>query len=141
MSAEGALDPLGLYSIADALALRLAPGLRERQADPRFLTAYAVSLELCKEFGEETLAADGISEPWQVLEWYLVEGLVRTRQNRQETHGLPGSDKAEQAIKDGVPLSAARYLKTPRVFGFHGVYRLLARAPHRRRRQARRDRR
>jgi hypothetical protein len=40
---------------------------------------------------------------------------------------LPGSDKAATALRERVPLSAARYLKTPNVFGFHGVYRGLAR--------------
>ena len=60
---------MGMYSIADALAVQLAPGIRERQSRPRFLTA----------------------------------------------------------LRDGVPLSASRYLKTPRVFGYHGVYRTLAR--------------
>ncbi|MBK9315800.1 MAG: hypothetical protein IPM55_16375 [Acidobacteria bacterium] len=72
------------------------------------------------------VAADGISPPWQVFEWYLVEGLVRTAEDSQRL-GLPGRLKAERAIADAVPLSANRYLKTPTVFGFHGVYRLLAR--------------
>lgn len=35
--AEGSLDPLGLYAIADALGVRLAPGVRERQSKPRGL--------------------------------------------------------------------------------------------------------
>jgi hypothetical protein len=42
-SQEGSIDPLGTYPIADALAVRLAPGVRERQSRPRFLTAMAVS--------------------------------------------------------------------------------------------------
>src|SRR5436309_8695201 len=77
-SAEGGIDPLGTEPLADALAVKLAPGVRERQRHPRFLTAIAVSLEVCGEFDDEALAADRISEPWQVFEWYLVEGLVRT---------------------------------------------------------------
>lgn len=125
-SAEGGIDPLGTEALADALAVRLAPGVRERQRHPRFLTAMAVSLEVCGSFDDETLAADGVSEPWQVFEWYLVEGLVRTVTS-DERIGLPGSLKAARAIADGVPLSARRYLKTPTIFGFHGVYRQLAR--------------
>jgi len=44
VSAEGSIDPLGMYSTADALAVRMIPGVRERQqhrprdsspADPR----------------------------------------------------------------------------------------------------------
>jgi hypothetical protein len=124
--AEGGIDPLGAEPIADALAVRLAPGVRERQRHPRFLTALAASLEVCSSFDEETLAADGVSAPWQVFEWYLVEGLVRTAESAERI-GLPGSLKAARAIADGVPLSAKRYLKTPGLFGFHGVYRQLAR--------------
>src|SRR5262249_35609095 len=128
ISAEGSIDPLGMYSIADALAVRMIPGVRERQQHPRFLTCIAVSLSLCSGFPDDVVAADEISEPWQVFEWYLVEGLVRTTKEKGFLRGLPGQDKAAAAIKDGVALSAKRYLKTPTVFGFHGVYRALARA-------------
>jgi hypothetical protein len=103
------------------------PGVRERQRHPRFLTAIAASLELCQDFDEETVAADGVSAPWMVFEWYLVEGLARSA-HATEIVGMPGSLKAAGAIRDGVPLSAKRYLKTPTVFGFHGVYRQLARS-------------
>jgi hypothetical protein len=129
ISAEGSIDPLGTYSIADALAIRMIPGVRERQQHPRFLTCVAVSLSICSRFPDETVADDEISEPWQVFEWYVVEGLVRNRTMKEKglLRGLPGQDKAAAAIKDGVPLSAKRYLKTPTVFGFHGIYRALAR--------------
>ncbi len=142
---EGAIDPLGLAAIADRLGTKLVPGVRERQLHPRFLTVMAVSLAVCEEFEADTVASDGVSEPWQVFEWYFVEGLVRTsrsaasselearrasRQAAEEspgTRGVPGSLKARQALDEGVPLSARRYLKTPTIFGFHGVYRLLSR--------------
>ncbi|MDP1559974.1 MAG: hypothetical protein Q8M16_01085 [Pirellulaceae bacterium] len=127
VSAEGSIDPLGMYSIADSLAVRLIPGVRERQTHPRFLTSIAVSLSLCSEFDEDAVAADGVSEPWQVFEWYLVEGLVRSTEDRKSLSGLPGQEKASRAKHDGVPLSEKRYLKSPTVFGFHGVYRALAR--------------
>jgi hypothetical protein len=126
-SAEGSIDPLGLYAIADALAVRMIPGVRERQQHPRFLTSIAVSLSLGTEFPEDLIAADGVSEPWQVFEWYLVEGMVRTTKEPTDLRGLPGQDKARRAIRDDVPLSAKRYLKSPTVFGFHGIYRALAR--------------
>jgi hypothetical protein len=125
-SSEGGIDPLGTEPLADALAVKLAPGVRERQRHPRFLTAMAVSLEVCRDFDEETLATDGISAPWMVFEWYVVEGLVRSTDARERL-GVPGSQKAARARADGVPLSARRYLKTPTVFGFDGVYRQLAR--------------
>jgi len=126
-SSEGTLDPLGLYQIADALAVRLVPGIRERMKHPRFLTLTAVSLSVCSSFDDDTLAKDGVSEPWQVFEWHVVEGLVRSVIDKGQLVGLPGNDKVLRSIRDGVPVSARRYLKTPSVFGFHGVYRLLAR--------------
>lgn len=122
---EGGIDPLGLEAIAEALGTKMVPGVRERQTHPRYLTAIAVGLAVCERFDDGTLAKDGVSEPWQVFEWYLVEGLVRTADGR--TRGVPGSQKTLKAVLEKVPLSARRYLKTPTVFGFHGIYRLLAR--------------
>lgn len=126
-TSEGTLNPLGLYSIADSLAVKLAPGIRERQSHPRFLTAMAVGSVICSRFDEDLIAEDGISEPWQVFEWYVVEGLARTIKDRNLIRGLPGIDKARKALQEYEHLSASRYLKTPNVFGFHGVYRVLAR--------------
>ncbi len=126
LRSEGSIDPLGLYAIADSLALRLVPGLRERMQHPRFLTATAVSLAVCSAFDVERVAADGTSEPWQVFEWYLVEGLVRTIKDEGQLRGLSGRSKAATALRYGEPLCAKNYLKTSSVFGFHGVYRLLS---------------
>ena len=129
VSSEGAIDPLGLYTIADGLGVRLAPGVRERQSRPRWLTVMAVGMVVCDAFPPEQVAADGESEPWQVFEWYVVEGLVRTASADDDLKRLPGLLKARQAVfRDQVPLSASRYLKAPSVYGFHGVYRQLARA-------------
>jgi hypothetical protein len=127
VSSEGTLDPLGLYQIADALALQLIPGIRERMRHPRFLTLTAVSLAVCNEFDYDALAKDGVSEPWQVFEWYVVEGLVRCAKDKEFLRGLPGTDKVTRSIHDNIPLSTRSYLKTANVFGFHGVYRLLSR--------------
>jgi len=125
-SAEGGLDPLGLYGIADELALLLCPGVRERQRRLRYLTMQAVSLELCAAFDADRLAKDRRTEPWLVFEWHVVEGLVRHGMDG-ESLSLPGSQKAKQAVDRGLALSAETYLKTAAAFGFHGVYRLLAR--------------
>lgn len=125
-SSEGSLDPVGLYQIADALATLLVPGVRERQSRPRFLTAIAVSMFITENYDAERVAKDGVSQPWQVFEWYMVEGLVRSSGEEMPDH-VPGRLKVEDAIRAGVPVSAPRYLKTPNVFGFHGVYRTLAR--------------
>ena len=128
-SDEGTLDPLGTAPLADDLANRLAPGVRERQERPRFLTAIAVSLSLCADLGEEAIGRDGLTEPWLVFEWYVVQGLVLMAGRRSiDLRGLPGRLKAEQALRDNVPLSPKRYLKTPATAGFHGVYGVLAEA-------------
>ncbi|MEN9661761.1 MAG: hypothetical protein RL324_710 [Verrucomicrobiota bacterium] len=124
-SGETSLDPLGLVPIGEQLAVELVPGVRERQVHPRYLTAFAVSLEICREFRDQT-AADGFSEPWQVFEWYAVEGFVRLAKETGGEARVPGSQKARKALSQGLPLNAARYLKSPSIFGFHGVYRLLA---------------
>lgn len=126
-SAEGSIDPLGMYPIADLLASRMVPGVRERQRHPRFLTILAASLSLCSQFDDETVATDDVSAPWMVFEWYVVEGLTRATTDTKLLRGLPGRDKAEKARLDDVPLSARRYLKTAATFGFHGIYRALSR--------------
>jgi len=125
-AASTSLDPLGLTPIGEQMAVELIPGVRERQSHPRYLTAIAVAHAVCYDFPADTVAKDGVSEPWQVFEWYLVEGLVRSAASAAEAR-VPGSLKAKKAIAAGLPLSASRYLKTPTIFGVHGVYRLLAR--------------
>lgn len=124
-SSEGSLDPLGLSSIADRLASKLVPGFRERMSHPRFLTLIAVGSHICKKFDEDLIAVDGLSEPWQVYEWYVVQALVKKYTGTEDIKGLPGSDKTLRSYKNRLPLSATRYLKSPSVFGFHGVYRTL----------------
>ncbi|WP_404308758.1 hypothetical protein [Neorhodopirellula lusitana] len=126
-SAEGSIDPLGIYPIADALASRMVPGVRERQQHPRFLTVIAASLWLCSTFDDERVASDDVSEPWQVFEWYVVEGLARATKDKSLLRGMPGRSKADKLLAEGVPMSARGYLKGPQTFGFHGIYRALAR--------------
>lgn len=127
-NSQGTLDPIGMYSIADRLATRLAPDLRERMKHPRYLTAIAVGAVVCAGFDEEELATDEISPPWQVYEWYITSALVKRfeKEDNYQLLGLPSREKTTRALREGVPLSALRYLKTPSVFGFHGVYRTLA---------------
>lgn len=126
-SAEGGLDPLGLYGIADELAARLCPGVRERQKRLRYLTLQAVSLALCGDFEGDRFSRDGRTEPWLVFEWHVVEGLFRWGRVDGESLSLPGIQKVSRVVRSDGAVSAATYLKTPAVFGFHGVYRLLAR--------------
>ena len=74
----------------------------------------------------EEIAKDGVSPPWLVMEWYFVEAMANLRaDNGINSSRIPGIDKARQAVADKVPLSSSRYLKTPKVFGYHGVYKRL----------------
>lgn len=129
LSNDGSIDPLALYPVSENLASMLVPGVRERMKNPRFLTLMAISYAVCGEFEDGTVANDEMaSPPWQVFEWYVVEGLVRSAQDGDDLSGLPGRDKAARAIEMDLSLSSNRYLKVASVFGFHGVYRPLAKA-------------
>jgi len=67
-NSQATLDSLGLYSIADRLAFRLTPNLKERIRHPRYLTAMAVGAVVCSGFSDDELAADEISPLGQVYE-------------------------------------------------------------------------
>ena len=122
---EGALDPLGLATIGDRLADQALPGLRARMSRPRFVTAMAVTAAVCEGM-EDRVAADDVTPAYIVFEWLLVEAFVRVGQNLT-TKGTPGTLKAQRAKDAGVALSAKTYLHVPGIFGFHGVYKPLAR--------------
>ena len=126
-TSEGSLDPLGLYLIADRLATKLAPGVRERMTQPRYLTAMALGAHICHPFYSE-YADDGFTPAYQVYEWHIVEGFVSKylQNDPDQIQGLPGIQKATEALQNHLPLRSSRYLKTANVFGFHGVYRTLS---------------
>lgn len=127
--AEGSIDPLGLTVINERLADLVAPGIRQRHLHPRFLTALCFGRRVTAGFGPDAIGTDQKSEPWQVFEWFVVDGLVRTYKESDPTQiaGLPGQMKSSAAMRVNAVLSAARYLQLPGVFGFHGVYKNLAR--------------
>lgn len=122
---EGSIDPLGLLALADRLAEWILPGMTARMWRPRFLTAIAVASVVVEPF-EEALAKDGTTPPWLIFEWYFVEPMTRREESNGGLRRIPGIDKARQAVADKVPMNPDRYLKTPKVFGFHGVYKRLA---------------
>lgn len=125
VTGEGALDPLGLSMIGDRLADQILPGLRARMSRPRFLTAIAVSAAVCEGL-EDRPAADGITPDYLVFEWLVVEAFVREG-DREKTLRTPGTQKAQEVRDSGERMCARTYLKTPTVFGFHGIYKPLAR--------------
>lgn len=124
VSGEGALDPLGLARAGDALADWLVPGMTARMGRPRFLTAMAISAAVCEGLEDRT-ARDGVTPAYLVFEWLLVEAFARAAA-RDDVLRTPGIEKARTALLRQIPMSASAYLKTPSVFGFHGVYRRLA---------------
>lgn len=126
-SAEGGIDPLGLTPISEFLAEKLVPGIRERQKNPRFLTASVVGLSLFEEVSSYLNENDWAVDRWEAYEWLYVSGLIKTMESRADIRGLPGLDKARNTFKLRIPMCAERYLKTPGVFGFHGIYKVLAR--------------
>jgi len=123
-TSEGTLDPLGLYQIADQLAVQLVPAVRERMQRIRFLTAMAVGALVTEGLQDNPQVRD--ASPYLVWEWLVVESLIRQMGDNPELWGVPGTLLARRALDQHGYLDARSYLKTPRVFGFHGVYKRLA---------------
>jgi hypothetical protein len=122
-SSEGTLDPVGLYQVADQLATQLVPAVRERMLRVRFLTAMAVGSLLCEELEADREHPN--AAPYLVWEWLIVEAIVRSLGDEPVT-GVAGTLVATRARKNHGYLDARSYLKTPRIFGFHGIYKRLA---------------
>ncbi len=127
VSGEGSIDPLSTQATYEHLAERVLPFVTVRMARPRFLTAMAVAAHVCDPYRDE-IAADGVTPPWLVFEWYVIEAFIRwgERVFLENAWGIPGIDKVRRAVKTDRRVSAATYLKTPQIFGFSGVYRRLA---------------
>lgn len=122
---EGGLDPLGLGAVADRIADVLAPGVRARMSQPRFVTATAVGAIAYQDLHELT-CDEGKTTVDIAFEWLVVEGIVRHPGDRR-TDRLPGIQKAGRAKAANERLSRRTYLNGPRVFGFTGVYRPFSR--------------
>jgi hypothetical protein len=127
-SGEGSLDPLSLAPISDRLADELALHVRARMTRIRFVTAMAAAASTTRDL-VELPPGDGVSTPWLVFEWHLVQALARERSLPETaTFGVPGIMKARAAVARSRGLDARSYLQTPKVFGFHGVFRRLAKS-------------
>lgn len=123
-SSEGSLDPLGLYLIADQLATKLVPGVRERMLRVRFLTPMTIGALITEGLAANPRHPE--TPPFLVWEWLVVEAIIRTFMDDPDLWGLPGSLVVRRAITQYNYVDYRSYLKTPRVFGFHGVYKRLA---------------
>ena len=109
---------MGVAAVADRIAELLAPGIRARMSQPRFVTLTAVGAVAGQRLvGAES--ADGSTTPDIAFEWLVVESLVRSKAGQ----GVPGSQKAQRAVTLGERLNRGDCLRGPRVFGFTGVYR------------------
>ena len=60
-ASESTLDPLGIYQIADQLAVQLVPAVRERRQRIRFLTAMAVGLLVTQGLLKNPLKSNFVS--------------------------------------------------------------------------------
>ena len=128
-ASEGSIDPLGMYPLSEALALRIgSPGVRERQRNLRFLTICCVGWEVIGGVRAEAEPGDPNATLEQCLEWLVVEALAGDPDGEDDgkIQGLPGATKAKSCLDRGLHLNADRYLRMASVFGFFGVYRTLA---------------
>ena len=127
-TSEGGIDPLSLQGTYENLAERVYPFITARMARPRYLTAMVVGAHICGEFIDE-LASDGTTPAWLVFEWHVVEALVRCMPGfpAAQMAQVPGSQKVGRAVNESRRIGADAYLKTPKVFGYTGVYKRLAR--------------
>ncbi len=110
--------------IADQLAMKLVPGVRERMLRIRFLTPMAVGALVTEGLTAHPLHPE--TPPFMVWEWLVVEAIIRTHANDPNLWGLPGSLVVRRAVGQYNYVDHRNYLKTARVFGFHGVYKRLA---------------
>ena len=118
------MDPLGLYQIADQLATQLVPAVRERMQRVRFLTAIAIGALVTE--GVELDVRQSETPAFLVWEWLVVEAFIRELGDDPGMWGVPGTLVTRQALAQYGYLDHRSYLKTPRIFGFHGVYKRLA---------------
>lgn len=121
---EGSLDPLGIARIAERLADELAPEVTARMSRIRFLTAIAACSHALDD-PADLVGLDG-TPAYLAFEWHVTEAFVRSRPE-SGTDAVPGIQKARAQLRDPRRhLDARSYLQTPKVFGFHGVYKRLA---------------
>jgi len=128
MADEGRLDPLGLGSVADRIADSYGRPVRARMRRVRFLSTMALGGLFIPDLAGIEPAVAGDS-PDIAFERVVIECLARS--NSSDVHldsGIPGVTKAHAALLTKSRLSARGYLKSPRVFGFFGIYRPLAAA-------------
>src|ERR1043166_6552997 len=122
---EGGIDPLSLQRTYERLADRMLPAVTVRMTRIRFLTLMSVGAHVCAAFELDALAADDITPPWLVYEGFVIEALAREGESVDQ-QAIAGLRKVRNCIESQRHVSNATYLKTPKVFGFTGIFRRLA---------------
>lgn len=117
--AEGGIDPLGVLSIADRFSASMVPGVAQRMSRIRFLSL-ACAQAVVNE-GISSVASDGTTAEL-VFEWITVQAFAALD---DDIRRIPGIGKARAVLRDNAPMTSRAYLKGPKVFGFHGVYKTL----------------
>src|SRR5437868_9603784 len=91
VESEGSIDPLSLSPVYERLADRILPSLTIRMRRVRFVTAMCVAARVCADdYEEDDVAQDGVTPPWLVFEWFVVEALVRKKEELADAEGVPG---------------------------------------------------
>ena len=106
-TSEGSLDPLGLYQIADQLAMQLVPAVRERILRIRFLTAMAVGSLVIEDLEGDPRHPD--ATPYLVWEWLVVEALTREMGDDPSIRGVPGTGVTRAALAQHKYVDARSY--------------------------------
>jgi len=128
LESEGGVDPLSLARTYERIADRFLPSVTVRMSRIRFLTAMCLGALVCRERRDE-VASDDLTPPWLVYEWYVIEAFARVLEIPRGER-IPGLVKVTACLGNQRPVSAAAYLKTPKVFGFSGIFRRLATGAH-----------
>ena len=127
-SDETSIDPLGLATTYERLADQMLGNVTVRMSRIRLVTAIGVGAVVAEAWGDGEVANDGVSAPDMIFEWLTIMAFVRHGRGEVQDHlrGVGGMQKVERSLRAGSPVSAKTYLKTPRVFGFGGVFRRFA---------------
>lgn len=125
LESEGSVDPLSLARTYERLADRMLPAITVRMSRIRFVTAMCAGSLVCADYDADAVAADGVTPPWLVYEWFVIEALARAGQD-VDRQAIAGLRKVRRCLDSQRPVSAASYLKTPKVFGFTGIFRRFA---------------
>jgi hypothetical protein len=127
-SDETSIDPLGLATTYERLADQMLGNVTVRMTRIRLVTAIAVGAVVAETWDDGEVAKDEVSTADMVFEWLTLIAFVRPGRGGAEERlrRVGGMQKVKRALLAGNPISAKTYLKTPRVFGFSGVFRRFA---------------